>query len=1218
MERCGVGLETRVACTKVARARIGHRSVLAATVGAIKRRVLFAALAALLVGAGAPAVSASAETVASWWGVTTGARPTDLRSLHDGYLVVEAENLGDMATSGQVTISDTLPEHLTAISAEGVEGLDRAGERGAVNCAVVSAGREVTCSYEATLPAYEQIEVLIGVAVGAGAQSGELNTATVTGGGAGTRTATHTIEVDGAERFGVESYTLTPEGVGGSLAVQAGSHPFQLTSVIAADSAPQAGTPRTVALAKDLAQELPPGLIADAAQFARCTNAQFATEPPSTETAGETTNDCPADAAVGVALVRFAGPGADVAYAVPIFNMTAGAGEFARFGFEAGGAVTMFLGASVRSGGDYGVTISAHEITQSDSLLSVKLTLWGVPGSGLHDGQRGWECLKGYGACPVSTAPIPPPLLSLPSSCEAPFQSTLLADSWPSTERASEQASFAYRLPRAIEGCNRLPFEPSLEVIPDIRDTSTASGLDVDVHVPQTVDENPAGLVESAVRNVTVALPEGVQINPSAGNGLEVCSEGLAGYEGEETFPGLPGTTLARFKPTIPGGIGAEATLEPGLDFCASASKVGTVAIRSPLFAHELEGDIYLASQNANPFGSLIAMYLVAEDPVSGTVVELPQEMSLCAGPGEVLDGVSCQAPGQIVMALQSTPQLPLEDAELRFFGGERALLAMPAHCAIYSAGAVFEPWSGEPQTSVSAPFPIEHGVNGGPCPGANLPFSPSLAIGVANINAGRYSPLTATIGRQDGEQSLAQATIHLPPGLSGVIASAKTCAEPQANEGTCAPESEIGAATMTAGVGGDPVTIAGGHVFLTGPYDGGGSCANGTPGCAPFGLSIALPAEIGPFDLEHDASNPGQNPACDCFVVRAKVEIDKETAALTITTNAQSEGHAIPHLIDGIPVQIKTFGIALDEHFTVNPTSCEKLQIAGSVTSDENAGESFSEPFQLANCSSLAFAPKLAASASAATAKANGASLAMTVSEPAGSLGTQANLERIKVALPEQLPARMATLQKACAYAQFAADPSGCPATSKIGSAVLRTPLLPVPLEGPAILVARGGETSPSVTTVLQGDGVQIDLVGMTAVAAKTDALSITYQKLPDIPLSTFELDLPAGPNSALIANANPCALTKVVKTVSKRVAVKRHGHVLRRHGHVVYRIEKIEQTARTSMTMPTELLAQSGAPPIGVSTPVTVAGCAKSKPASKAKKSQKKKHKAKRGRRH
>ena len=45
-------------------------------------------------------------------------------------------------------------------------------------------------------------------------------------------------------------------------------------------------------------------------------------------------------------------------------------------------------------------------------------------------------------------------------------------------------------------------------------------------------------------------------------------------------------------------------------------------------------------------------------------------------------------------------------------------------------------------------------------------------------------------------------------------------------------------------------------------------------------------------------------------------------------------------------------------------------------------------------------------------------------------------------------------------------------------------TPILSVPLEGPAIFVSHGGEAFPSLTMVLQGDGVEIILVGATYIS--------------------------------------------------------------------------------------------------------------------------------------
>ena len=54
-------------------------------------------------------------------------------------------------------------------------------------------------------------------------------------------------------------------------------------------------------------------------------------------------------------------------------------------------------------------------------------------------------------------------------------------------------------------------------------------------------------------------------------------------------------------------------------------------------------------------------MYVVVEDPVSGMLVELAGQSS------------SLPATGQITASFDNNPQLPFEDAEPEFFGGERA-----------------------------------------------------------------------------------------------------------------------------------------------------------------------------------------------------------------------------------------------------------------------------------------------------------------------------------------------------------------------------------------------------------------------------------------------------------------------------------------------------------------------------------------------------------------
>jgi hypothetical protein len=219
--------------------------------------------------------------------------------------------------------------------------------------------------------------------------------------------------------------------------------------------------------------------------------------------------------------------------------------------------------------------------------------------------------------------------------------------------------------------------------------------------------------------------------------------------------------------------------------------------------------------------------------------------------------------------------------------------------------------------------------------------------------------------------------------------------------------------------------------------------------------------------------------------------------------------------------------------------------------------------PFQVTNCASLKFAPKFAVSTSGKTSKAYGASLTAKLSYPTAAQGTQANITRVKVDLPKQLPSRLTTLQKACTNAQFELNPANCPSESKIGYATVTTPLLPVALQGPAIFVSHGGEAFPSLTMVLQGYGVTVDLVGTTFIS-KQGVTSTTFKTVPDVPFNTFTLTLPQGKFSALAANGDLCT---------------------------------------SKLAMPTEFLGQNGMK-INESTPVSTTGCAKAKILTRAQK--------------
>lgn len=684
----------------------------------------------------------------------------------------------------------------------------------------------------------------------------------------------------------------------------------------------------------------------------------------------------------------------------------------------------------------------------------------------------------------------------MPTQCSAPLVSSVKGDSWQAPGKASQNAGPVVRaFPENVDGCNRLSVSPEIQVSPDVANASTPSGINVHVHVPQVAALNPTGIAESSVKEIEVALPKGVTLNPGGAGGLQACAL-LTGRGGEQETLEAQGRIS---------GINLETHQRAN---CPAQSKVATVAIHSPLLPNPLEGAVYLAKPDPlgslelgdNPFNSLLAMYLVAEDPVSGTLVKLPMHVE----PSEQT--------GQLVATVES-PQLPFEDAELHFFGGSRAPLATPGLCGSYTTNAVFTPWSGGQQVPSSATFEITNGTNGSACPSDPRAFAPEFDVGTTNVQAGGFSELRTTMGHPDPDQELGGLKMTLPPGLMGTLASVKLCEEPQAAEGTCGPESLIGHTTVTAGLGSTPAVVARpGDVYITGPYHG-----------APYGLSIANAAETGPFDLQ-------KGTACDCVVVRAKIEVDPHTAQLTVTSDP------LPLMIKGIPLDLQHVSVQVGRPgFTFNPTSCEKMAITGGMTGSEGASASISEPFQVTDCASLAFEPGFKASTSAQTSRVDGASLTVKLAPPAQgprnvlggsstSKSEEANIRSVKVELPKQLPSRLTTLQKACTAHQFDSNPAGCPVASRVGMAVAHTPLVSNPLTGPAYFVSRGNEAFPQLVIVLQGEGITVDVVGDTFIS-KAGITSSTFASIPDVPVSSFELTLPEGPFSALSANGALCS---------------------------------------------------------------------------------------------
>lgn len=1102
-----------------------RRVALTITVSVFGLGLCLSAGAAEAVALGAPS---------PWWSLSQSMAPSVVVPGHQGKLVVRALDVGDGSILGlgnPVVLSDVLPADLKPVGISGVvrgwfinaEGKSDIDVHGSVNCTLAT----LSCTYAEDASPFNVIEVTIVFTAESEAVSGA-NSFSVRGGGAPGASRSQQITVsEGPVVFGVEgeSYGLSAEEEGGLPAVQAGGHPFQLTTSFVLNNT-GSGTLQP-AQPRNQIFRLPAGLVGDAQATPQCTVALF-------DTLTSNGDGCPADTAIGVAVVWLSGQvgaaGAEVDDAVPVFNLVPGFGEPARFGIFPGAPVV--IDTSLRSGGDYGVVASVHNITEGIAELASTVTLWGDPGSHAHDSMRGWQCLKLTSECPNAEQPQLS-LLRMPTACEEALRSPMLINSWSDSGFLGPIES---SLPLSSEGCNHEQFAPSIGVASSTSEADSPTGLDVHVRVPQQAGEQPENVGQADVRNTTVLLPAGLQVNPAAASGLAACSMSEIGFIGLEEGTGRPlfreETEAERLSET------------PYQAQCPAASRIGEVTVHTKLLPEALTGYVYQAAQGTgNPFGSLLALYIIAEDPKVGVRARLAGEVKI-------------QPDGQLISSFKQLPQVPFEEFSIQFFGGSNAPLATTS-CGIYTTRSIMEPWSsGTPGEILAQPetsFQIQNAPGGGPCP-STRPFAPDIQTGVINNVAGTFSPMSVQISRDDVEQTLGAVSITEPPGLAGMISNVTPCPEPAASTGQCSPASQIGHVQISAGVGRDPLTLPQpgkpqDPVYLTGPYDG-----------APFGIAIVAPAEAGPFNLDENG-----HPV----VVRGTINVNPHTAQVTINTNPP------PERLQGIPLDLQDIQVMIDKPaFIYNPTSCKTMSITGTASSTEGATETFVRPFQAVSCGELPFHPTFKLATNAKHTRRFGAYLHANLTSSQG----QANIKSLYVELPKILPSRQSTFKEACSTAQFTKNPAGCPAASMVGTVVVHTPVLPVPLAGPAILVSHGGAGFPNLTLILQGDGITIEQEGETNIVK--GVTSSAFKSVPDTPFSSIEVTLPTGPHSLLTATANLCA-----KTVTKRVRTRFHGHVVFRKRRMI---------VRRSVVVPTTITGQNGSV-IKQSTPIAVQGCGK-----------------------
>lgn len=819
--------------------------------------------------------------------------------------------------------------------------------------------------------------------------------------------------------FGIESFTTKVVDSNGDELTRAGAHPqearasFEFEKYFNTDfpTAPNGGF-WPIEDMRTVITDLPPGFVGNpTVTGSRCPVELLPTDPYFPPR-------CSPDSAVGIASVH---GGAVPIPSTGIFNLEPERGYPAGFGFSSMG-FTFFIYPELRSDKDFGLRMVVSGAPYN-AITGVDITFCrnGAENVGSQIDQD-WRCL------PEDLSK--PPFLTNPATeCtdKAPI-TTLAVDTWvrPGVFHTRDAVS------PLITDCHTMRFEPSVDVTPSSTLPDAPTGLNVDMTFPQ--EDNDQGQAPPALKKAVVALPEGMTINPSGAGGLEACADG---------------ELLLKSKNPMT---------------CPDASKVGSVVAKSPVLDEDIEGGVYIRSQNSDDpeSGEMFRLALVLQNKDRGIDVRLPGQIR-----------VNKQT-GRIETTFDNNPELPVSSLNLTFKDGPRAPLATPPTCGPKTTDIVLTSWGKQTKT-------LQSTYNVDCVPGLGT-FDLGFQAGTRDPVAGASSPFNLLLSRDDTKDVINGLRLAMPEGL---LANLK------GNVGT-----QVGTVTADAGPGSHPYRFPG-KVYLEGPYDD-----------APFSLRVVLPAKAGPFDLGE-------------VVVRQKIYVDPTTAAVTVVSDP------IPTIVEGVPVRLRNMSVDIDKPgFMINPTSCAEKEIGAVATSLTGQSARLRTRFQVGGCEKLPVKPKIkidvVGKKQLSYHKHPG--IKATVTQTPGEAG----LKRVEVALPLSLALDTKNAKALCEAAEAAAK--ACPEASVVGDATAISPVLNRPLKGKVYFV-KGTEvtktgivkaTLPKLWVALRGE-VALDVWADSNVKKKR--LVNTFARVPDAPISSFELNIYGGNNGILGVTGQPGA---------------------------------------------------------------------------------------------
>ena len=355
---------------------------------------------------------------------------------------------------------------------------------------------------------------------------------------------------------------------------------------------------------------------------------------------------------------------------------------------------------------------------------------------------------------------------------------------------------------------------------------------------------------------------------------------------------------------------------------------------------------------------------------------------------------------------------------------------------------------------------------------------------------------ITQTFEYSNTTDSAKDAFVRLQPGLLGNPQNAGFCTQAQFQADGCPADSTVGSVEIDA-----------------------------------IAYILVVPTPSTSHGTVYNLRPTGDEPARLGIVVEAAEGLSKIFLQAPVYVRPGPDGYGLestfadqPRDTSGVPLQITKIALTLNGtaskgSFMRMPTSCAEGTSLSRANSWEATNTFSQRVFKMTptGCGSLPFSARATGSLGAPGATAKGA--VVPASTTLFFNPEHAALKRAEVTLPSSVGPNLPVVLRACTRPQ--ADASNCPASSRVGTAIIDSPLQAKPVRGPVYIAFNSDAPLPGLVVMLPAPvSVRLDgLVEPTAEGPRN-----TFASNPDLPVQSFTLSLDGEPGGALALTKDLC----------------------------------------------------------------------------------------------